>query len=124
MTNRLTVEPATVGWVKAHFPDSPKYALEKTVEVWKVKHDGVPVLVVGVIRHQLVGYSEMWVIVTEGFKWHFWPTLRSAKRLAAMAKEHYSGLAARTKPGADERFAEFFGFKRSGVEGDLVRWEL
>lgn len=119
----ITIERTTVEWVEGHFK-APKVALDKTVEVWKIKDDGVPVIVVGIMRHNLIGYAEMWAILTEGLEYHWWSTLRQGRTIAKMAKERYAGLVARTKPGPDERFARFFGFKEIGRDGEHVRFEL
>jgi hypothetical protein len=119
----LTVEQTTVEWVASRFK-APKADLDKTVEVWKVKDDGVPVIIVGVKRKDLIGWAEIWVILTEGLEYHWWSTLREARALVRMAKDRYAGLIAHTKPGPDERFARFFGFKEIQRNADVIRFEL
>lgn len=119
----ISVEQTTIEWVAKRFT-APKVALDKTIEVWKIKDDGVPVIVVGIMRHSLIGYAEMWAILTEGLEYHWWSTLRHMRPIIEQGRERYSGLIARTKPGPDERFAKFFGFKEIGRDGEYVRFEL
>lgn len=120
----ISIEKTTVDWVVERFPNTPKIALNKTVEVWKIKDDGVPVIVVGIMRHNLIGYAEMWAILTEGLEYHWWSTLRQGRALVAAARERYAGLVARTKLGPDERFAKFFGFRETSRTDELVSFEL
>lgn len=118
----LTVEPATLEWVLARF-NKPLKGFDKTVELWKVKHDGVPIMVVGVVRKDLVGWAEVWVILTDAIAYHK-SALRAARRMVGELRNRYAGLIAYTAPGRDERFAKFFGFKELGRVGDFVRFEL
>lgn len=121
----ISVEPATVEWVEERFKFAPKADLLRSIEMWKVKDDGVPVLVLGVIRKDMIGWAEIWVILTEGLEYHWWSSLRGMRKLMALVKVKYPGLIAHTAPnGPDERFARFFGFKEVARTDKYVRFVL
>lgn len=118
----LTVEPTTLEWALARF-NKPLKGFDRTVELWKVKHDGVPIMVVGVVRKDLIGWAEIWVILTEAIAYHK-QALRPVRRMIGELRGRYAGLIAYTTVGRDERFAKFFGFKELGRVDGFVRFEL
>jgi hypothetical protein len=120
----INVEPTTAEWVAERFANAPKADLERSVEIWKIKDEGGPVMIVGVIRRDLIGWAEIWVILTEGLEYHWWSSLRQCKRMINMTRGRYAGLIAHAKPGPDERFAKFFGFKEVARTDEYVRFVL
>lgn len=119
----MTIEQTTREWTESRFK-APKADLDQTIEIWKVKDDGVPVFIVGVKRKDLVGWAEIWVILTEGLEYHWWSALRQGRKMISEARLRHPGLVAHTRPGPDERFARFFGFKEVARGDDWIRFTL
>lgn len=121
----INIEQTDANWVASRFKTAPKADLDHAVEIWKIKDDGIPVFIIGVMRKDMIGWAEIWVILTEALEYHWWSSLRQCRRLTKDLKERYPGLIAHTRPdGAEERFAKFFGFREVMRTKDFVRFIL
>lgn len=112
----IRVRPTTVEWVQLNY--TVDKAVEQADHVWQVFVDETLVFIAGMSRENLLSLPEFWIVVTEGLEKKWWRTLRARVELVGLIRQQFPRAVAHAQGRANERFAEFFGFRRCGAQLD------
>ena len=114
---KIRVEPTTAEWVHANY-ETPK-AIDDSVGIWRIVDGGTCVFVVGVLRPSLLGWAELWLVMGCATR----RVLRARGQLIDLLRAHFPCTSVHAIGPTNERFAEWFGFKRIGPQVvDDVTW--
>src|SRR5688572_17038167 len=112
----MRVEPLDVGWVLERFA-VPKPLTDKSFGVWGLWDGDGLVVVFGAFKNTMLGAPRIWMAQGPAFA----PSKRllwACRDLVREGRARFGSMVAFAKPGRDQRFAEFCGFKTVGPEDD------